>query len=139
MKKFSLLTIAFCLLCGLFVPQSIEAQGVSSKYTLTGKVVNNTDGLAVEMTTVRLFAYAGSDSTMVQGAQTDAAGQYLLRGIQPGQYKLLVSSIGFKEQTVSVTVSAKTAKDHTVTVKTIRLSEDVLALQEVSVQGMPPR
>ena len=135
MKKFSLLSIAFYLLCGFFVPQSIRAQSVTSKYTLTGKVVSSTDGSAVEMTTVRLFAYAGGDSTMVQGAQTDAAGQYLLRGIQPGQYKLLVSSIGFKEQTVAVTVSAKTAKDHTVTVKTIRLSEDVLALQEVSVQG----
>lgn len=95
-----------------------------------GKVVNATDGSIIEMATIRLFSYNGKDSTLVQGAQTDMEGEYWLDKILPGKYKLYISSIGFSEQSVSISVG-----DATLQVKTIRLKEDIQALSEVDVKG----
>ena len=108
----------------------LTAMSAAAQYTVSGKVVSATDGSLLEMTTVRLFAYHNGDSTMVQGAQTDFDGEYYLTNVKNGQYKLFVSNIGFKEQVVSVTVEGKD-----VSMKTLRLREDVQHLAEVQVQG----
>lgn len=120
----------------LFLGASIGiAQAENIRYDIAGKVVSNTDGSPLEMTTIRLFRYSGADSVLVQGAQTDYDGQYTLRGIAAGQYKLFVSNIGYKEQVQTVQVSAKNTQDNQLTLKTIRIKEDVTALAEVEVQG----
>ncbi len=128
MKHFGLIIVFLWAGIGL-------AQAENVHYEIVGKVVSNTDGSALEMSTIRLFRYSGADSALVQGAQTDDEGQYTLRGIAAGQYKLYISNIGYKEQALNVNVSVRTAKDNVLTIKTVRLQEDVLALQEVSVQG----
>ena len=120
----------------LFLGASIGlAQAENTRYDIAGKVVSNTDSSPLEMTTIRLFRYTGADSILVQGAQTDYDGLYTLRGIAAGQYKLFVSNIGYKEQVQTVQVSAKNTQDNQMTLKTIRLKEDVTALAEVEVQG----
>ena len=101
-----------------------------AQHTITGKVVSDADGTALEMTTIRLFRYANNDSTLVQGAQTGMEGTYVLSGIAAGEYKLYISNVGFKEQSKYIRVAAKD-----VTVPTVRLKEDVQALSEVQVQG----
>lgn len=128
MKHFRLIIVFLWAGIGL-------AQAENVHYEIAGKVVSNTDGSALEMSTIRLFRYNGADSTLVQGAQTDEEGRYTLRGIAAGQYKLYISNIGYKEQALNVNMQARTAKDNTLTMKTVRLQEDVMALQEVSVQG----
>ena len=65
--------------------------------TLSGTILSKTDGQPVEMATVRLFAYEGGDSTMVQGAQTYYDGLFILSNIRAGKYRLLVSSVGYNE------------------------------------------
>ncbi|MBQ0119112.1 MAG: TonB-dependent receptor [Bacteroidales bacterium] len=95
-----------------------------------GKVVNATDGTIIEMATIRLFGYRGTDSTLVQGAQTDMDGKYWLGNVSSGRYKIYVSSIGFVEQSISISVA-----DATLQVPTIQLKEDVQALAEVDVKG----
>ncbi|MGN0235574.1 MAG: outer membrane beta-barrel protein [Paludibacteraceae bacterium] len=119
MKK----TILFLALCACTV-------SAAAQYTVSGKVVSATDGSQLEMTTVRLFQYHGTDSTLVQGAQTDFDGEYYLTNIRNGEYKLFVSNIGYKEQVVAISVEGKD-----LSVKTIRLREDVQHLAEVQVQG----
>ena len=97
---------------------------------MSGKVLSDTDGSVLEMTTIRLFRYTGSDSTLVQGAQTGLDGTFELVNIPNGNYKLIVSNVGFKETTRPIRVV-----DKDLSIPTIRLKEDVQALKEIQVQG----
>lgn len=97
---------------------------------MSGKVLSDTDGSVLEMTTIRLFRYTGSDSTLVQGAQTGLDGTFELVNIPNGNYKLIVSNVGFKETSKPIRVA-----DKDLSVPTIRMKEDVQALKEIQVQG----
>lgn len=102
----------------------------TAQYNVSGRVQTHSDGMPVEMATIRLFSYADSDSTLVQGAQTDDQGRFLLTHIPAGFYKLYVSNVGFREQQQAVTL-----RDSDVELRPIRLHEEVQALAEVQVQG----
>ena len=131
-----------------------------AQHTLSGTILSKTDGAPIEMATVRLFAYpkanmpappagmpnmpappAGMpnmpappadmpDSILVQGAQTTYDGLFILSNIRPGEYKLIISSVGFNEIVKEVKMP-KADLD----LPTIRLTEQVQHLAEVSVQG----
>ena len=98
--------------------------------TLSGTILSKTDGMPIEMATVRLFAYHNSDSTLVQGAQTYDDGLFILSNIRSGKYKLIISSVGFNEHIQWVEM-----KDQDHDLGNIRLVEQVQHLAEVSVQG----
>ena len=119
MKKITILL----LLC-------VAATTAMAQKTLSGTILSKTDGQPVEMATVRLFAYEGGDSTMVQGAQTYYDGLFILSNIRAGKYRLLVSSVGYNEHSQWVEM-----KDVDLDLPTIRLVEQVQELAEVSVQG----
>ncbi len=101
----------------------------ADSYDVRG-MVQQANGAAVEMATVRLFAYQGADSTLVQGVQTDMEGRFLLSKVAVGKYRLLVSSVGFQEQRVNVVV-----EDREVRLRPIRLAEEVQHLSQVEVTG----
>ena len=101
-----------------------------AQHSVSGRVVSASDGSVLEMTTVRLFRYAGTDSTLVQGAQTGLDGSFALHSIANGEYRLYVSNVGFRELSRAVRI-----KGADVALGTLRLEEDVQALQEVQVQG----
>lgn len=119
MKKISILLL-LCLVVATTVAQK----------TLSGTILSKTDGLPVEMATVRLFAYNGADSTFVQGAQTYYDGLFILSNVKAGKYRLLVSSIGYNEYSQWVEM-----KNSDMDLPAIRLVEQVQELEEVSVQG----
>lgn len=98
-----------------------------AQYSVSGRVNSDTDGSVIEMATVRLLK---TDSTFVQGAQSDMNGKYILFPVVNGRYIVGISSVGYKEHYQTVTVN-----DADVELKPIRLKEDVQALQEVQVQG----
>ena len=98
--------------------------------TLSGTILSKTDGQPVEMATVRLFVHEGGDSTMVQGAQTYYDGIFVLSNIRAGRYRLLISSVGYKDHTQWVEM-----KNQDIDLPAIRLAEQVQELAEVSVQG----
>ena len=98
--------------------------------TLSGTIVSKLDGQPVEMATVRLFAYNGADSTMVQGAQTYYDGLFILSNIQAGKYKLVITSVGYNFHSQWVEM-----KNEDLDLPAIRLTEQVQHLAEVSVQG----
>lgn len=111
---------------------TVQAAQANEGHTLSGLVVSATDKSPIEMATVRLFAFsnAGKDSTMVQGAQTDRNGAFVLSGIRAGAYTLYVSSVGFDEVKQPVQMP-----ETNLDLPTIRLREAVMHLAEVSVRG----
>lgn len=123
-----------CISVAPLVAQQTVVPSSQLGHVLSGTVLSKADGSPVEMAAVRLFAYshtsAGTDSTMVQGVQTADDGIFILRGIKAGNYRLFVSSIGFAE-----VVKAVVMPDKDLDMPAIRLSEEVMHLAEVSVQG----
>ncbi len=117
MKRYFFIVLVCCL------SLSIWAQHVVS---VSGKVVSAADGSIIEMATIRLM----NDSVLAQGAQTDADGEFYLTQVHKGNYRLLVSSVGYIEHEQKVQVT-----DKDVQVATIRLNEDVHALAEVDIKG----
>lgn len=103
---------------------------IMAQKTLSGTILSKTDGGPIEMATVRLFAYNGADSTLVQGAQTYYDGLFILSNIRAGKYRLLVSSVGYNEHSQWVEM-----KNADLDLPAIRLTEQVQHLAEVSVQG----
>lgn len=123
MKK-SLLIISLLAWVGSLSAQTYQV------YNLHGRVLSAADGTPVEMAAVQLFRYTSTkDSSMVTGVQADLNGEYWLTSVPAGEYKLWVSSIGFKPKSRRVTV-----QDH-LTVPNILLDEDVAVLQEIQVKG----
>ena len=103
---------------------------IMAQKTLSGTILSKTDGSPIEMATVRLFAYNGADSTLVQGAQTYDDGLFILSNIRAGKYRLIVSSVGYNEHSQWVEM-----KQSDLDLPAIRLVEQVQELAEVSVQG----
>ena len=103
---------------------------IMAQKTLSGTILSKTDGGPIEMATVRLFAYNGADSTLVQGAQTYDDGLFILSNIRAGKYRLIVSSVGYNEHSQWVDM-----KQSDLDLPAIRLVEQVQELAEVSVQG----
>ena len=108
----------------------IFTTAIMAQHTLSGTILSKTDNSPIDMATVRLFTHHGTDSTLVQGAQTYQDGLFILNNVRPGKYRLIVSSVGFNEHSQWVEI-----KNANLDVPTIRLTEQVQHLAEVSVQG----
>ena len=106
------------------------AVAIMAQKTVSGTILSKTDGQPIEMATVRLFTYNGTDSTLVQGAQTYYDGLFILSNIREGKYRLIVSSIGYNEYSQWIEM-----KNSDIDIPAIRLVEQVQELAEVSVQG----
>lgn len=101
-----------------------------AEHTLQGRVVNKQNGEQIEMATVRLFTYTDTDSLLVRGVQTDMEGEFLMPKLKDGYYKLIISSVGYKEYMLSVQMVEKD-----IVLPTVELNEDVQMLGEVQVRG----
>ena len=108
----------------------IVTTAIMAQHTLSGTILSKTDNTPIDMATVRLFTHHGTDSTLVQGAQTYQDGLFILNNVRPGKYRLIVSSVGFNEHSQWVEM-----KNANLDVPTIQLTEQVQHLAEVSVQG----
>ncbi|MCM1035309.1 MAG: outer membrane beta-barrel protein [Paludibacter sp.] len=98
--------------------------------SLQGRVVGKQHGELLEMATVRLFAYTGTDSTLVQGTLTDGEGDFVMHKLPDGAYKLIISSVGYKEYQQRIILSGRDLN-----LRTIAIDENVQALGEVQVRG----
>ena len=115
---------------GIIVLLLSFAVAMMAQKTLSGTILSKTDGQPIEMATVRLFTYNGTDSTLVQGAQTYYDGLFILSNIREGKYRLIVSSIGYNEYSQWIEM-----KNSDIDIPAIRLVEQVQELAEVSVKG----
>lgn len=99
-----------------------------SQHSIQSTVFDAKNGQALEMATVRLLS--ASDSSLVQGCQGDLKGSFILNKIKPGNYILIVSSVGYIDNKQRITVQNKD-----LILKNIQLNEKVISLREVEVKG----
>ncbi|MBQ7530556.1 MAG: outer membrane beta-barrel protein [Paludibacteraceae bacterium] len=100
--------------------------------SIQGTVVDSQSGQIMEMVAVQLFAYSGTDSTMVGGAQTDMEGFFYFMKLKPGKYKLVLSSLGYHTRIIPVELTEEKMIRE---MGNLRLAEDVQALAEIDVKG----
>ena len=101
---------------------------VFSQKSIQSTVFDAKNGMSLELVTVRLLN--ASDSTLVQGVQTNNKGWFSLSKINPGKYVLIVSSVGYEEYSENITMERRD-----VILKNIQLKEDVQLLKELEVKG----
>jgi len=100
----------------------------SAQRSIQSVVFDAKNGLPIEMGAVRLLHLP--DSALVQGAQTDLRGNFVLSKVKPGNYCVVVSMVGYINNRQNVIVANKD-----VILKNIHLSEDSHLLKEVEVKG----
>ena len=110
-----LATVLFALLIGLCCLAPAAAQSTA---TLRGTVADSLSGLPVVGVSVSLRGQPG-------GTATDALGQFRLGGIAPGTYSLRIGALGYRSQTVPVTLTAGESRSLKLTAAsaTLNLSE----------------
>ncbi len=99
-----------------------------AQHSIQSSVFDSKNGLPIELGTVRLLR--ASDSTLVQGCQTDARGGFILSKIKTGDYKLIISSVGYQEYRRNISMENKD-----LILKNIQLNENIQLLKEVDVSG----
>ncbi|MCC2548357.1 TonB-dependent receptor [Hymenobacter sp. BT175] len=100
---------------------SAAAQRTGGAGLIRGVVADSVSGQRLPGVGIRLLGQPG-------GTATDALGSFQLRGLASGSYTLEATALGFRTQTVSVTLSE--AETQTVT---LTLSGAPLSLREVTV------
>jgi len=99
-----------------------------SQQSIQSTVFDLKNGMPLEMATVRLLNQ--TDSTLVQGAQTDVKGGFLLPKVKAGNYILVISSVGYTEQKRNIAVAKKD-----LILKNFQLVENAKLLGEIEVKG----
>ena len=111
-----------CIFC-LFVTRNTYAQ---AKGKIVGKVTEATSE------TPLVGAHVFLNASM--GASTDLQGNYTISAIQPGDYKVRVTYLGYEEEVLDVTVQS-----NQVTVVNFSLKESAKELSGVTVYGQLTR
>jgi hypothetical protein len=114
------------LAVGMFTVSGIHAQ---EKQSITGTLLEQKTRQAIPFATVALIRI--SDSAMINGATSDDKGTFTISPVLAGNYRLRVSAIGYKTETISITAGSKGVTD----AGTIYLEEATLLLKELEVVG----
>jgi outer membrane receptor protein involved in Fe transport len=122
MKLFSLFAI-FCF-AGVFV----TAQNVGNG-KIIGKIIDSASKTPIEYATISLFSK--DNKKPVNGATTDNTGQFIITGVNIGDYTMLVESIGYKS--FSFANIGFTKKNGSFDCHVITLSKSQLTLEAVTV------
>lgn len=101
---------------------------------IKGKVIEGTTNTAVEYATVTL--YRAADSAMIDGVITDALGVFEFKKLEPGDYNVIVSFMGYRKVLVQgIRIDEKnSAKD----IGTVTLKANVTDLNEVEIVAEKP-
>ncbi|MDR2840809.1 MAG: carboxypeptidase-like regulatory domain-containing protein, partial [Paludibacter sp.] len=86
------------------VTLSVCASAVA-QYSIKSSVWDDKNGMAVELANVQLLS--AKDSAYAAGAKTDSRGEFVLSKVKPGNYIIIVSSVGYIKQTSNITLTNK--------------------------------
>lgn len=115
-------------LIAFFLLISAYAFAQEGKGKITGTITDAASKEVVEFATIALVT---ADGKTIDGAVADVKGKFTLNKIAPGNYKLVVSFVGFETKTVEVEISDK--KDQVDL--NIAISSEAKVLSEVVVEG----
>lgn len=97
---------------------------------IIGYILDSTDTKPVEFASVALINKA--TNRPVDGASADQVGKFVLNKVAQGDYKLVISFIGYESKTLFVSINSKN-DDHDLGV--IKLPSSTKMLAEVTVEG----
>jgi len=100
----------------------------SAQRSIQAMVFDGKNGLPIELGNVRLLR--ATDSTFVQGCQTDLKGNFMLSKVKSGTYTLVISMVGYINFKQKITML-----NQNIILKNIQLHEDSHLLGEVEVRG----
>ncbi|CCH52557.1 hypothetical protein BN8_01568 [Fibrisoma limi BUZ 3] len=121
----------FLVLCGA---TCLYAQKLGSKTQIQGVAVDSVTGKPLRTASVSLLT--ARDSAYVTATITDGDGRFQIRNVAPGQYRVLVTFVGYRNGSRTVTV---TPDSPTVDAGTFLMTEQAKTLGEVVVtQERPP-
>ena len=118
----------FILLC-LFLTTTVLAQRTGPKPEIGGMVVDSATGKFLGQAAVSLLM--ARDSSYVMGTITDGDGQFQLRNVAPGHYRLLITFLGYRNGYQSVMVVSDVPKIDGIIVQMVEQSSQ---LQEVVIR-----
>lgn len=95
---------------------------------LTG-TIQDPYGKGIVFSTLEVYK-EGKQPKLVEEVFTDFNGDFKLKGLNPGTYKLVIKSPGFEEKTAKVRLTNKNNK-----LKTIQLEGNVVLLDPVIIFG----
>ena len=97
---------------------------------INGSIIDSVASKGVEFASIALFSVA--DNKPVDGTTADESGKFTMTKVAPGNYKLLISFIGFRDKTIN---NIKIEKGKDVELGVITLSASVQNLAEVTITG----
>lgn len=100
---------------------------------ISGVVLDSATNKPVEYATVALME--GTSDKPVNGAVCDDKGRFEIKKIAPGNYRVVVSFIGYSTKTISVTVPAH---DNDINLGAIKIGDTSSILKEVTVEAEKP-
>ncbi|MFC1581570.1 TonB-dependent receptor domain-containing protein [Candidatus Neomarinimicrobiota bacterium] len=102
----------------------IVSLSIGQTYTISGRVVENTRNAALPNANVTLLP-------LESGTVTDRNGNFVLQDLEVGEYKVAVSVIGYKKDTIEVSLLSENMDD-----LIFPLELEILMLDEVNIVGM---
>ncbi|WP_215235655.1 TonB-dependent receptor domain-containing protein [Dyadobacter linearis] len=144
MKKstLSLIRNASLSLLTLFLVQNVNAQvgapaggpiletAPKGNSKISGIVLDSAAAKGVEFASIALFSV--EDNKAIDGTTADETGRFSITKVAPGNYKLLVSFIGFKDKSID---NIKIEKGRDIDLGSVQLASTVQNLQEVTITG----
>lgn len=112
------------------IPGTATDQTPRGNSKITGFVVDSSVTKAVEFASIALYTKATNKA--VDGTVADDKGKFTLNRVAPGEYKLMLTFIGFKTKTIN---DVKVVKGEDLDLGVIKLSPEVKTLNEVTVTG----
>ncbi|MFN8348340.1 MAG: TonB-dependent receptor [Spirosomataceae bacterium] len=112
------------------IPGTATDQTPKGSSKITGFVVDSAVTKAVEFANIALYNTATGKA--VDGTVADEKGKFVLNKVVEGEYRLLISFIGFKNKTID---NITLAKGQELELGVIKLSPNVQTLNEVVVTG----
>jgi outer membrane receptor protein involved in Fe transport len=112
------------------LPGTAGDQTPKGSAKISGSVADSTSSQPIEFVSIAL--YNNTTNQAVDGTVADEKGKFTLTKIMEGEYKILVSFIGYGEKTIS---NIKLTKGQELDLGTIKLSSTTKTLNEVTVTG----
>lgn len=101
--------------------------------SISGVVIDSASNKPVEYATVALME--GTSDKPVNGAVCDENGRFEIKKINPGNYTVVISFIGYSTKSISVTIPPS---NNDIKLGSIRISDTSSILKEVTVEAQKP-
>ncbi|MCJ8211717.1 TonB-dependent receptor [Mucilaginibacter sp. RS28] len=133
MKRIVLL---FAIFCSVISAKAQMGLGGGSTVTgrISGTVIDSISGKPLDYATVSLMRSGGK--VPLNGVLTDGKGSFKIDNIKPGNYKLLITYIGYPTKTIDPVTTTPSKPDKNV--GTVIVAPSAKSLKEVVIAGQAP-